>query len=66
MSTKTGVIPLWRDNHEVECAGRILGLGKTSSYELARAGEIPGLVRLGHKWVVKRSKLERWLEGNED
>lgn len=60
------IIPLWRDDPSAECAGRILGLGKTSTYELAHAGEIPGLVRLGRKWVVKRSKLERWLEGEED
>jgi excisionase family DNA binding protein len=46
-----------------EAAAR-LGIGRSLAYELARTGELPGVLRLGRKrFVVSRSQLERTLDG---
>jgi hypothetical protein len=49
-------IPLWPD------AGRLLELSKNSTYKAARAGEIPGVLRFGRKYVVAVPAFLRWLE----
>jgi len=39
-------------------AGRALGLGRTKSHEMARAGDFPlPLMRLGSRYRVRRSDL---------
>lgn len=40
----------------VEQAARILGIGRTSAYEAAHAGEIPSL-RIGKRIVVPKVRL---------
>ena len=55
MSNEPLAIPLWPD------AGRALGLGKTRTYESARAGEIPTL-RFGKSIRVPVAALRRLLE----
>ena len=46
----------------VESAARRLGIGRALAYELARSGELPGVVRLGKKrLVVSVAALERML-----
>ena len=43
-------------------ASRILGIGRTLAYDLARRGELPGVLRLGSKRLrVSRSALESYL-----
>lgn len=49
----------------VEEAGRILGLGRSASYEAVRKGEIPSL-RLGRRRVVPTAALRRLLELDVD
>jgi hypothetical protein len=49
-------IPLWPD------AGRLLDLSKNSTYKAARAGEIPGVLRFGRRYVVAVPALLKWLE----
>lgn len=39
-------IPLW------PVAGQLLGLSKGSTYQAAQRGDFPGLLRIGHRWVV--------------
>lgn len=34
-------------------------------YRRARAGELPGAVRLGNRWYVRRLVLEAWLAGED-
>lgn len=41
-------------------AGRLLGLGRSASYEAARRGELPTL-RLGRRLVVPVARLEAML-----
>ena len=45
----------------VEDACVLLGLGRTSGYALAKRGELPGAIRLGHRIVVSRAILLRTL-----
>jgi len=48
-------------------AGRALGVGRTTSYELARRGEFPTPVRrLGNRYRVTRADLLRALGVTED
>ncbi len=42
-------------------AGRLLGLSRGGAYELARRGELPGVIRLGKRLVVSKAALERLL-----
>ena len=45
----------------VEEAGRVLGLGRSASYEAVRRGDIPS-ISIGHRLVVPIKALERLLE----
>lgn len=45
----------------VEEACRLLGVGRTVGYELARRGELPGVLRQGRRLVVSRLALEQAL-----
>lgn len=43
---------------DVVTAGRALGLGRTKSYELARAGQFPcRLIRVGKTYLVPTAEL---------
>jgi excisionase family DNA binding protein len=44
-------------------AARILDISRAQAYELARRGELPGVIRLGRRYVVSRAILERTLNG---
>ena len=50
-------MPLWPD------AAKMIGIGRSTAFELARRGEFPGALRLGHRWLVSRRLLELWLSG---
>lgn len=45
----------------VEKAGRALGIGRSLAYDLARRGELPGVIRLGARFVVSVPALNRAL-----
>jgi excisionase family DNA binding protein len=44
-------------------AARTYGISRGQAYELARRGELPGVVRLGRRYVVSRAVMERVLNG---
>ncbi len=45
----------------------VLGISKNLAYDLARRGELPGVIRLGKKRIViSRAQLERLLLGNKE
>ena len=47
-------------------AAQLAGLNRTTTYGLARAGRLPGLVKVvGRQMLVRRAVLERWLNGGE-
>ena len=50
----------------VETAARMLGISKNLAYDLARRGELPGAIRLGHRRiVVSLSTIYRLLNGKD-
>ena len=45
----------------VDEAALQLGIGRSLAYDLARRGELPGVLRLGRRLVVSRAILEQAL-----
>jgi excisionase family DNA binding protein len=58
----TGVKGAERRTLTVEEAARVLGIGRQVAYELARAGKLPGVLRLGHRYVISQVALNRYLD----
>jgi hypothetical protein len=48
-------VPLW------PVAGQALGLGRSATYAAATRGDMPGLMRIGGKYVVATAALRRAL-----
>ncbi len=48
----------------VEDAAKVLGLGRTTMYELARTKGFP-VVTVGRRKLISRQGLERWIQENE-
>jgi excisionase family DNA binding protein len=48
-----------------QCA-KVLGLSRGKTYELARQGQLPGVVRFGRRVLVVRKALERALAGDAE
>ena len=51
-----------RLTYAVEEAAELLGIGRSLAYELAQEGTLPGVKRLGRRYVVSRAALDAWLE----
>lgn len=47
----------------VPVAARAYGISRAQGYELARRGELPGVIKLGGRYVVSRAVMERVLNG---
>ncbi len=52
-----------RLTYSVEETAKILGLGRTATYQGIEKGEIPG-IRIGKRILVPRAALERLLKNN--
>jgi excisionase family DNA binding protein len=46
----------------IEAAGRMLGIGRTRAYEMASAGTLPGVIRIGRSVKVSRKALVGWVD----
>jgi excisionase family DNA binding protein len=46
--------------YTVEETAEILGMGRTRTYEMVRAGEIPAR-KLGNRWVIPKARFHDWL-----
>jgi excisionase family DNA binding protein len=44
-------------------AAAALRISRRFAYDLAKRGELPGVRRLGTKYVVSKKLLEDWLQG---
>ena len=51
---------------KVEEAAKLLGISRAAAYNLAARNELPGARRLGRRYVVLRSVLERYLQGERE
>lgn len=51
----------------IPVAGRMLGIGQTKAYALAKAGEFPvRVLKLGSQLRVSISQLEAYLAGDDE
>ena len=48
----------------VDEAASLLRVNRKTLYEAVRAGEVPGVVRVGRSIRIGRDALLRWMEGN--
>lgn len=46
----------------LEEAARVLRIGRSRAYEMAAAGTLPGLIRIGRSLRVSRRSLIRWID----
>ena len=44
-------------------AADLLGVSRSTAYELARTNQLPGVTKLGSRFVVRTAVLSRWLAG---
>jgi len=44
-------------------AADLLGVSRSTAYELARTNQLPGVAKLGPRFVVRTAVLCRWLDG---
>jgi excisionase family DNA binding protein len=47
----------------VSRAAELLGVSGSTAYELARTGQLPGVTKLGSRFVVRTAVLSRWFDG---
>jgi excisionase family DNA binding protein len=59
MTTET----LQRQTYSVEEAAQILNISRSFAYELAASGELPGVRKLGHRYIVVKPVFDAWLAG---
>jgi predicted DNA-binding transcriptional regulator AlpA len=57
--------PAEKPLRSVSWAADRMGLARSTAYSLARAGQLPGLVRLGGRYYIKSLVLEQWLQAPE-
>lgn len=55
-------IPVRRATVTLAEAAQVLGISRSTAYELARTGELP-VLRLGRRLVISKRALDRLLEG---
>lgn len=53
--------PIERGTETVTETARRYGIGRGMAYELARRGELPGVIRLGRRLVVAKAVTDRLL-----
>ena len=52
---------------DIETAGAVLGIGRSKSYELAKAGEFPvRVLRIGRRYLVPTNLLLKLLGVDDD
>ncbi|HEX3828053.1 MAG TPA: helix-turn-helix domain-containing protein [Sporichthyaceae bacterium] len=51
--------------YTVEEVAELLGVARSTAYELVRDGKIPAR-RLGGRWVISRARFHAWLDADTD
>jgi excisionase family DNA binding protein len=62
VATAQGAPALECRTYTIEQAAQLLGIGRSLAYELAEEGTLPGVKRLGRRYLVSRVALDTWLE----
>ena len=51
--------------YRMEDVAHLLNISRSKAFEMAAAGKLPGVVRLGRSVRVSRIALERWIQEKE-
>lgn len=54
-----------RKTYSVPQAAVILGIGKGTAYEWARSGDLPGVLKIGQRFLVSRRVLDAYVNGEQ-
>ncbi|GAB3621789.1 hypothetical protein GCM10027417_30510 [Glutamicibacter endophyticus] len=54
---------LEKRTYSIPAVAQILGIGKARAYEMARSGELPGLLKVGNRYLVSRKVLDAFVDG---
>jgi excisionase family DNA binding protein len=54
-----------RLTYSVDEARRLLGIGRSLAYQMAEEGTLPGVRKLGGRYVVSKPALHRYLEDEQ-
>jgi len=46
----------------IPAAGKLIGLSRGASYEAAKRGDMPGVLRIGRRLMVSKAALQRALD----
>jgi len=52
-----------RKTYSIPESARLIGIGKARAYEMARNGEMPGVLKVGNRYLVSRKVLDAWVDG---
>lgn len=66
MDTTTRQAQLQRPLLTIPQAALLAGISTNTAYRWLAAGELPGTVRAGGRWYVRRRVLESWLRGETE
>jgi excisionase family DNA binding protein len=58
--------PETRRTYTLDEVAAMLGISRGHCYEQARAGAIPGVITLGRRIMVSRSRFDAWLSSGDD
>ena len=61
--TRWPEVPAEVEYLKVEEAAALMRISRAKAYEMAQAGELPGVVRIGRSVRVSRRRLVAWLDG---
>jgi excisionase family DNA binding protein len=59
-------MPPERATYTVEQVGELLGISRGSAYAAVRAGELPGVIRLGRRVLISKAALHEFLGISDD
>lgn len=55
-----------RMTYSVEEVAILLGIGRQHAYNLAKANKLPGLIKLGNRYVVSKARIDRVVNGEQE
>lgn len=52
-----------KKTYSIPEGAQILGIGKTRAYEMARSGELPGILKVGDRYLFSKKVLDAFVDG---
>ncbi len=58
--------PYEKKTYSIEETAKVLGIGRQTAYDLARKQELPGVRKLGGRYIVSKMELDAYLHSKYD